>query len=488
MTSEQISLKYDRSARLYLLLVSLLLVFGIASTLYRLTLPTDGWLWAEPQEADIIGYVYQENIMGVASELQPGDNLVAVEGIGLNLADINNLWSLKPLWAAGNQVHYTVVRQGETLDINVPLMHWQLSPLLHSSLFSLPVLINWLGLFIFLVMGFVVFLQRPQNPAARALLVLAAALFFISTGYDALPPSVNSSVDPIASLAVIAIIFITFTVLLPPALIRFSLVFPHTKPIVERHPNLALLPYAVGGLVIIAFLLQLFTVGFVWTGLAILIAFLILIHNAFTMRDAVSRAQLRWGLGGMIVGLGIVLLSNVNFLGALSDSATTFISALGILVMGISLAIAILRYRLYDIDVIIRKTLIYAVLTVLLALVYFGSVVLLQQAFGRLTGVERSPLAIVVSTLIIAAMFTPLRRRIQDWIDRRFFRKKYNAEQVLAAFALTARDETDLDALTAELVRVVQETMQPESVSVWLRKQEAPKSALASSGPTEPRS
>ncbi|MCO5212333.1 MAG: hypothetical protein M9936_21760 [Caldilinea sp.] len=133
------------------------------------------------------------------------------------------------------------------------------------------------------------------------------------------------------------------------------------------------------------------------------------------------------------------------------------------------IAFAILRYRLYDVDVIIRKTLIYALLTALLALVFFGSIVLLQRIFEAITG-QRSQLSIVLSTLAIAALARPLHTRIQGWIDRRFYRKKYDAQQVLAQFAITARDETDMNALTKELARVVQETMEPEGVNVWLRK------------------
>jgi peptidoglycan/LPS O-acetylase OafA/YrhL len=147
----------------------------------------------------------------------------------------------------------------------------------------------------------------------------------------------------------------------------------------------------------------------------------------------------------------------------------SYLWMVAMLLIPVAIGIAILRYRLYDIDVIIRKALLYAVLTALLALVYFGSIALIQGIVTAVSG-QSSSVVIVLSTLAIAALFAPLRRRIQDVIDRRFFRKKYDAQRVLAQFAVTARDETDLDTLTAELARVVQETLQPEHVSVWLRE------------------
>lgn len=134
---------------------------------------------------------------------------------------------------------------------------------------------------------------------------------------------------------------------------------------------------------------------------------------------------------------------------------------------GVILAVTIARYKLWDIDLVIRRTVSYAILTGLLLLVYFGSIIVLQRLVTPLTG--NSTPATVLSTLLIAALFLPLRHRVQAWIDRRFYRRKYNAAQVLQGFAATARDETDLDRLTAELVRVIQETMEPEHVSVWLR-------------------
>jgi hypothetical protein len=141
--------------------------------------------------------------------------------------------------------------------------------------------------------------------------------------------------------------------------------------------------------------------------------------------------------------------------------------SLAFLVIGMGLAVAVLRYRLFDIDVIIRKTLIYAVLTIALALVYFGGVILLQSAFEAISG-QQSPLAIVISTLLIAALFNPLRRRIQSLIDRRFYRNKYKAEQTLAEFAASARSETDLEALTTQVVGIVNKTMQPEQIGLWM--------------------
>jgi hypothetical protein len=141
---------------------------------------------------------------------------------------------------------------------------------------------------------------------------------------------------------------------------------------------------------------------------------------------------------------------------------------LGVLGIPISIGIAILRYRLYEIDTLINRTLVYASLTVTLIAIYFSGIVVLQRVFVVLTG-EKSTLAVVASTLVIAALFNPLRRRIQSFIDRRFYRRKYDAAKTLETFSTQLRDETDLEALRGDLVGVVRETMQPAHVSLWLR-------------------
>jgi hypothetical protein len=144
----------------------------------------------------------------------------------------------------------------------------------------------------------------------------------------------------------------------------------------------------------------------------------------------------------------------------------------------VAVGIAVLRYRLYDIDLIINRALVYGSLTATLAVLYFGSVVSLQAALRVLMGQE-STLAIVASTLIIAALFSPLRRRVQDLVDRRFYRRKYDAAKTLAAFNARLRDETDLDALSDDLVGVAAATVQPEHASLWLRPESAPKGGRA---------
>jgi hypothetical protein len=178
----------------------------------------------------------------------------------------------------------------------------------------------------------------------------------------------------------------------------------------------------------------------------------------------IERQQIKWlaySFALMIIGLGF---SDVLF----------FVAVAAFNFFPIAVGIAVLRYRLFDIDVIINRTLVYGGLTATLGLAYFGGVTVSEMIIRAFTGRDHQPqLAIVISTLIIAALFTPLRRRIQSIIDRSFYRRKYDAAKTLEGFSMKLRDETDLEALSDDLVGVVRETMQPAHVSLWLRSDRA---------------
>ena len=202
-----------------------------------------------------------------------------------------------------------------------------------------------------------------------------------------------------------------------------------------------------------------------WMGLACVSAAVLSLIVRFYRSSGDERLQLKWFVYAATLGFLAIVL------GGETSVAGTLVWTIAPLSLPVAAGIAILRYRLYDIDLLINRTLVYATLTALLVALYLGSVVALQYAFRALAG-EESQLAIVASTLAIAALFNPLRRRIQTFIDRRFYRRKYDAAQILSAFGARLRDEVDLDTLDENLIGVIEDTVQPAHVSLWMRPPE----------------
>ena len=214
----------------------------------------------------------------------------------------------------------------------------------------------------------------------------------------------------------------------------------------------------------------------------LLVLVILLIMPSLVRRYRASNFTVRQQMKWLVWSFGLLIIITLPLLGlsliqgrpdpfAGLNPAVLFVLVLYIYLFNyVAVGNAILRYRLYDIDVIIRRTLVYSLLTALLALAYFGSVIILQGLLQALTGQGQNTFAVVASTLGIAALFVPLRRRVQAFIDRRFYRDRYDAARILEAFGRSIRDDVDLDGLTERLVGVVQDSMQPESIVMWLRK------------------
>jgi len=460
---------WTRGARLTLVAAILFVALNVVHLAYQMTIPSLGWAGPDPETLNIATPYFELdfNAVGIPSALKPGDIVQAVEGITAQqvLDDILN--APRPSnWRIGKTVELTVVREGQTSSLEVSLVHWTLSAWLLTNFGRFDGISNWLEALLVFGVGAFTFIKRPGNLSALFLFAFGLAILSGVLG-DSIPDYSALYFDLPAGMAKLIFSNVHFAYLLAPSFLGFTLTFPKPKSFIQHQPRWLLLPYLIGLVPIILLFIdpQLATIGFLLTFVMLVLGLVALIHSGLTMRDAVSRAQLRWAVGGVAVGVALFLLNFASY------EVILFVASLGFPIIGISLAMAILRYRLFDIDVIIRKTLQYALLTGLLALVYLGSVILLQSLTENLFG-EQSPLVIVLSTLAIAALFNPLRTCIQNFIDRRFYRKKYDAEQALAQFAATARDEVDMDKLTAALLGVVDETVQPESLTLWLKQEE----------------
>jgi hypothetical protein len=208
--------------------------------------------------------------------------------------------------------------------------------------------------------------------------------------------------------------------------------------------------------------------------LVLLAACAVALFVRYRRANDTEREQIKWLLYACAVFVVVFVggtVSEVAGSNSLGGYVWGILFGLSLVMLPAAIGIAVLRYRLYEIDVVINRTLVYGPLTAMLVVVYFGVVVGLQAVFRALTEQEQQPqLAVVVSTLAIAALFAPLRRRIQSFIDRRFYRRKYDAAKTLASFNSRLREETDLDSLTNDVLGVVRETMQPVHTSLWLRR------------------
>ncbi len=307
-------------------------------------------------------------------------------------------------------------------------------------------------------------------------MALLVALTVVATGTLFVTYALQESHTPWQALAIVSNVFGHGLLFL------LSSLFPNGK-IVPRWSGWIAVGWIIWSLLFFIFLHQ---VPFAYHTLVLVsgmvCALIAQIYRYRYVSSPTQRQQIKWVvLGGIIAAVMVIVLAVPNLIFPLPGQTGSFYrlfvsgpaDLFAVLLISLSIGLAIFRYRLYDIDILINRTLVYGLLTSTLALVYFGGVIAFQFLLRGLIS-QANDVAIVGSTLVIAAMFQPLRHRIQAVIDRRFYRRKYDAAQTLVAFSATLRHEVELSKLREHLVAVVRETMQPTHVSLWLRPPEHP--------------
>lgn len=472
--ARQDSMRASRSRLAALLAVVAMLALGIVYSWVRLTTPFDGTLVAGPPPfgLDRGSIVLLPRVQG--HPLTIPVRLLAVEGrdMGSWVRALFAINAAQPRWHVGQTLTYTILSHGQRIHVLVTLAPVPVGAFLRASWGTL------LFAAAFLVVAVFVYARRPHDRITLPLLLCAAALFPATIGYLGIPAT-YLTLAPTFWLHMAAAVGAHFVFLA--ALLHAALLLPRPHPLTQRYPWIIPMVYIAPAVVFLVFLavtwpstdILSWVAGWSAIGLAVFVAYLVLVvatilSSYHLHRDTVTRQQVRWVIfGGVIAAGGTLVLNALSVL--VGDQVFLSANSVGVLqtVFPITLAVAILRHRLFDIDVIINRTLVYSTLTGTLALVYFGCVASLQLGFRALTG-QTQPLALVLSTLTIAALFQPLRGGIQHVIDRHFYRSKYDATRTIEAFGAQVRDELDLSQLGVRLIGVVEETIQPAHASLWL--------------------
>ena len=465
-----------RRTWLLALFAILLVLPGLIFVGARLTLPSDGTqivMESAPEDTGGLEII----VIADEGELRNGDQIIALEDRPLDawLSDAMRGTTIAPA-PSGSSLRYTVLREGVEVPIDVVLSAYPVGRALADN-WTTYLFIGYLEL-----VSLIVVIRRPQLPAARQFFILSSAILGSSLAF--FPGLQISDLQHPWMIALWMWCSIPLFVYLASALLHFALIFPRRWPYIERRSMLLAIyvgiwiPYLI--LLVSqwadATITQRFVLLALSTAIITIIAWtLTLVASSVAYlrtTNPVEKRRFRWILWGIFIGMVPWMVLNVapTLLGTGSQVAAR-ITGLLWCAIPTAFAISILRENLFDIDVIIRRTLIYSTLTAILAGVYFGGVTLLQSLFSAVIGGD-STLAVVISTLAIAALFRPVRARVQRFIDRRFYRQKVDAERILAAFAEAVRDEIDVADIEAELIRAVNETMQPESVGLWVREGE----------------
>lgn len=437
---------FDRSSRLILLLALALLLLGVAQKTYRFSLPTDGFATRASQNSD--RPVFETNLLGQPSPLLPGDELLALEGQSYEtMADnARRLRSGGLEYRAGETATYTVLREGQMVTLEVPLQRWTAEGVgrafLHGFARDWPGHLANLSAFL---LALYVFWRRPRNTTARLILLfyVVALVVFVSRAGSAV--SVADLTHPLPYWLAVAAGHGIYSYLQAPLLLHLCLTFPNPKPLLVGHPWLLGAVYTLPWLAFLADALSgSATLSFGLVGAYVLAGAVALTHTFFNPADPVSQAQVRWFAFGFVVSNLFGLFYVLHTFGLVPSEvfALTSLFPSG-LVLTVCLAVAVLRYRLFDIDILINRTLVYGALS----LCVVGLYVLVVGGLGVLFRAQGNLIVSLVATGLVAVLFQPLRERLQRSVNRLMYGE---------------RDEPY--ALLARMGRAVQEAVTPEKV------------------------